>query len=349
MWIGMGLEFFNLATAGPLGLPQLDDVTSAPPAALIALGRQLFFDKRLSANGRVSCATCHQPDRAFSDGRALAQGVNNQLGTRNTPSLLNAAFNSSQFWDGRRTTLEAQASDPLLNPREHGIKNEAALLIWLKRDARYPALFNRAFQSQRLHIQLTHVQRAIAAFERTLLAGDSDFDRYAYRNEKTRLSASAERGLVIFKGPAQCVSCHLIGQTSALFTDNQFHSLRVGLQRIEQKLPLLTQRVVQYRGADGVIDSAILSDADIAELGRFAFTLQPADIGKFRTPSLRNVALTAPYMHDGSVATLEEAVELEIYYRSAESGRPLILTPTEKIDLVEFLKALSSPVTVPHK
>jgi cytochrome c peroxidase len=188
------------------------------------------------------------------------------------------------------------------------------------------------------------VAKALASYERTLIAGGSPFDKFFYGHDHTAIDTAAERGLALFRGAAQCSTCHTIGQEAALFSDNRFHSVNVGLPRSASKLPALTTRVVAERNAGARMDETILSDPDIAELGRFVVTLDPADIGKFRTPSLRNVALTAPYMHDGSVATLHEAVDRELYDHVGEAGRPLILTPHEKSDLVDFLKSLTSPV-----
>jgi len=326
-----------------LGLPVMDIENPVTPVK-VALGQALFFDKRLSGDGTISCATCHQPERAFTDGKVLAQGIGGRIGTRNTPTVLNAVFNSSQFWDGRRASLESQALDPFLNEREHGLMDHARLLELLRNDVDYRKAFLDAFQIAPEAIRIEHVGKALASFEQTLVTGDSYFDHYYFKGDKSRLSPSAVRGLALFQGAAQCASCHTIDQHHALFSDNQFHSLSVGLSRIAQRLPDITTRLVKAREKGNNLDHTVLSNEDIAELGRFAVTLNPADMGKFRTPSLRNVALTAPYMHDGSVATLEEAVELEIYYRSAESGQPLILTPLEKADLVEFLKSLSSPI-----
>jgi cytochrome c peroxidase len=326
------------------GLPPVVAPTDNPQTpARIALGRRLFFDPRLSRNGSISCSSCHQPEHAFSDGRSLAQGIDKREGTRNTPSLLNVAFNISQFWDGRRTLLEAQALDPLTNPLEHGLKDTQALLAIIRANPSYVTEFRAAFPANRISIQASQVAQAIACFERTLIAGDSPFDRYFFGRDERALSPSAQRGLTLFQHSAHCSSCHTIGLTEALFADNAFHSLSIGLQRIAPRLPELTKRVVAARQSGISIDRVILSDRDIAELGRFAVTLNPADIGNFRTPSLRNVELTAPYMHDGSVATLQEAVDRELYYRGNLIGRPLILTPGEKSDLVEFLKALTSP------
>lgn len=327
-----------------LGLPPVPLAgTEAPSPARIALGKKLFFDPRLSGDGRVNCASCHQPERAFSDGLAVAKGIGQRLGTRNTPSLLNVAFNQSQFWDGRRPDLESQAIDPLFNPREHGLRDPQALLAILRREPDYAEAFRSAFPASPGSIAIEQVGQAIAAFERTLLAGNSPFDRYFFKGEKAALSPAAARGLALFRQDAQCAACHSIGATHALFADDKFHSLGMGLRRLGPDLARITLRLVNARARGASVDQTVLTDEEIAALGRFAVTLDPADIGKFRTPSLRNVAQTAPYMHDGSVATLEEAVDLELYYRSTQADRLLILTPLEKADLVEFLKSLTSP------
>jgi cytochrome c peroxidase len=326
-----------------LGLPKLPIPFDNPlSSAKIALGRKIFLDTRLSHDGATSCASCHQPKRAFSDGLKVAKGTDGRLGTRNTPSLLNAAYNQSQFWDGRRADLESQALDPLLNPREHAILDVQALLGMLRRDAGYVAAFKSAFRIEGNQINAQHVRRALASFIRTLVIGNSPFDRYFFQHQKTAMPASAIRGLILFQGAARCATCHTIGSSQALFTDNQFHSLSVGLRRIAPRLAEITSKLVNSEGSFEKLDQAVLNDEDVAELGRFVVTRNPADIGKFRTPSLRNVAQTAPYMHDGSVSTLQDAVEYELYYRSVESGQPLILTAEEKDDLVQFLRALSS-------
>lgn len=327
----------------PAGLPELTIPSDTPLLrARVALGRKIFFDKRMSGDCQVSCASCHQPERAFADGLRVAKGMSGRSGTRNTPSLLNVAFNQSLFWDGRRADLESQALDPLFNPREHGLKDAQSLLEILRRDSGYVMAFQDAFHVAMVDVRVEQVALALASFERTLVAGDSAFDRYFYRNEKTAMTGGAIRGLAIFRGVARCSTCHIIEKSHALFTDNQFHTLGVGLRSISPRLARITSKLINGKLVNDHFDQVILRDEDVAELGRFVVTYQPADIGKFRTPSLRNVALTAPYMHDGSVPTLEDAVEYELYYRSVESGRPLILTPGERSDLVEFLKALSS-------
>jgi len=310
---------------------------------LIALGQRLFFDQRLSIDGARSCASCHVPNQFFSDGIRVSKGVGDRLGTRNAPSLLNVAYNTSQFWEGRDPTLESQATRPLTNPREMGMPDEAAVLDVIEQDARYVKEFQRAFgATDGTAASIERVAQALAAYQRTLNAGDSAFDRYAFGGDKKALSASAVRGLNLFRGEARCATCHTIERDHALFTDNEFHALSVGMERIGGHLAQLTTQLASQKLKGVPLDQIILSNDDFAELGRFAVTLDPKDIGKFRTPSLRNVAETGPYMHDGSVPTLLQAVDYEVYYRSNEQGRPLLLTPMERQDLIAFLEALTT-------
>jgi cytochrome c peroxidase len=305
------------------------------------LGERLFNDKRLSADGSVSCATCHVPTKAFTDGLPVAKGMAGKLGTRNTPSLWNVTYATSLFWDGRRATLEDQVQDPLINPREHGFKAHSDVVKVVKEDTRYQKIFRKVFGISPDPITLKNISQAIAAFERTLIAVDTPFDRYVRNSDQNALSDSALRGMILFKGNARCSSCHVMEATTATFSDNQFHSLGIGYRKIEPRLAEITTHFANNSGQ--LLDHRVISDAEIAELGRFAVTLNPQDIAKFRTPSLRNVELTAPYMHDGSIATLEEAVEIEVYYRGIEFNSPLILTPQERGDLVSFLRSLTSP------
>lgn len=308
--------------------------------SLVRLGERLFHDKRLSADGSISCASCHIPDKAFTDGLPVAKGINGQLGTRNTPSLINVKTVKPLFWDGRRDTLEAQAKDPFVNPREHGFAQHTQVAEIIRNDANYSNAFQQLFSVLPDVISIDHISQAIAAFERTLIATDSPAERYLYQNDKTALTESARRGLELFRGRARCASCHLIEANQAALTDNAFHSLGIGYKKIEPRLAEITTRLANSQGKP--LDHKVITDQEISELGRFVVTLKPADIAKFRTPSLHNVALTAPYMHDGSIATLEEAVELELYYRGAESGRPLALTLPERDDLLAFLRALNT-------
>lgn len=322
-----------------LGLPS-DAPTFAANAKtpLAQLGKRIFFDTRLSKDGTVSCGTCHLETMAFSDGKALAEGNSKARGTRNTPSLFNSAYNTSFFWEGRRDTLEKQALDPLTNPMEHGLRDFDEIAALMARDQQYKKLFKAAFGSDAITSE--RLRQSLAAFQRTLLAGNSAFDRFRYGGQKDALSAAAKRGHALFVGVGRCSTCHSVDEKAALFTDHRFHSIGIGRERLVEHLPALTTKVLAASIEEK--DRMIFSDPLAAELGRFVVTGNPNDIGAFRTPSLRNVALTAPYMHDGSVATLEEAVSREIYYRGNEDGRPLILTPQEVEDLVAFLKALTS-------
>lgn len=345
LWLlaaGMGCAYAEHSQSNALGLPALSERDGTPQVSeRIDLGRRLFFDSRLSANGEISCASCHNPDKAFSDGLALARGIEGRTGTRNTPSVLNAGHNSSQFWDGRRASLDEQVLDPLTNPNEHGLPNLDDALQRIRADEPYRSMFMQSYAVGPDQIDTPQVGSALATYIRSLTAGDSPADRYLYSADKQALSASEVRGLELFRGRAQCASCHTIGDKSALFADGGFHSLAIGFDRLGPKLAGLARRIAATPRA--ALDQLVLSDRDVAALGRFVVTLDPRDIGSFKTPSLRNVTLTAPYMHDGSVATLDEAVEHEIYYRSQAMGRPLVLTPTERSDLLTFLRALTSP------
>jgi len=338
-----------LAAGLPLGLPTVQIPEDNPQTPeKITLGRQLYEDKRFSSDGTVACANCHLPDKAFIDGLPVSEGVGKQKGTRNAPTVINAAFNQTQFWDGRRPSLEEQAKDPFLNPVEHGLKTHEPILDIVRTDPSYTQQFEQVFHVKPAEITIDHVVKAIASFERTVISGDSPFDRYLYGGDKTAMSEAAIRGMAVFNDKGRCQSCHTIGETSALFMNHDFHNLGVGLSRIT---PRLMEIVNAYRTAKAKgepLDEKVLTNADISELGRFALTLRPSDIGKFKTPGLRNIAVTGPYMHDGSLATLEEVIEL--YNQGGEANpmldsgiRVLNLTDQEKADLVEFLKSLTSP------
>jgi cytochrome c peroxidase len=318
------------------------DAAAAPrdEAAAIELGRMLFFDPKLSGDKWVSCASCHQPGLVFSDGRAHAKGVHKRNGLRNTPSLLDVAQQRSMFWDGRRAGLEQQALDPLLNSAEHGLVDNAELLEKLRTDPRYPAAFESAYGLSLRQVRVDDVARALATYQRTLVSGTNAFDRFL-AGQADALSPSARRGWTVFDQQAQCTRCHVVEEQRPLLTDHRFHPFAPGAQQLARKLPDLRFRLAELHREGQMFSDKVLSDPDISEAGRFAFTLDAADVASFKTPSLRNVALTAPYMHNGSVATLAEAVDLEVYCRGAREERPLILTPAEREDLIAFLHALT--------
>ncbi len=342
----LGLFFLSGANAGEnSGLPPLPVSADNPQsAAKVALGRQLFNDQRFSGDGTISCASCHLPEKAFTDGLPVARGIDGQTGTRNAPTVVNAAFYTRLFLDGRAPSLEKQALGPFVNPIEHGLQDHQQIVDVVRRDAGYREQFHNVFGITAKQITIDHVVKAIASFERTLIAGDSPFDRYYFGRDRTALSDSAARGLRIFRRKGNCANCHEISWNNALFTDNQFYNIGVGFQRLQ---PVMDEFLQALR--DGRDPRQFeLSAWQRSELGRFNVTRVIADIGKFRTPTLRNIARTGPYMHDGSVETLEEVVEY--YDQGGEKNRfldaaifPLHLTDQEKQDLVAFLQSLTSP------
>lgn len=303
----------------------------------VALGRTLYFDKRLSLDDTVSCATCHDPKLGFADGKKVGEGIQNKKGARNSPTTLNAAFLDTQFWDGRAPTLEEQAKGPLINPLEMGMPSHEVLIAKLRKISEYRRAFQDVFGTEEFTID--HAARAIASFERTLNTFDSPFDRFI-AGDKTAISPSAQNGWGLFLGKARCITCHEFNQAYPFFTDNKFHNIGVAMKDVNFE--------ALARKAAAVTDAAVLAhEPGAAELGRYLVTKQPKDIGAFKTPGLRNIALTAPYMHDGSEPTLESVIDFYdkggVPNPNLDGGmRPLQLTDQEKKDLVELMRALSS-------
>ena len=343
------------AYAAPLGLPQTPVPADNPQTtAKISLGDRLFHDKRFSIDGKVSCATCHEKDKGFTDHRRVSKGHDGLLGTRNAPTVINAAYMKTLFWDGREPDLEGQSKQPPINPVEGGLPDHEALLEVIRNDPSYVKEFRDVFGVDAGDISIEHYAMAIASFERTVVAGDSPFDRYLYGGDKSAMSEAAIRGLEVYRGQGRCVSCHIIEQTQALFTDNRFHNIGVGFKNIRGRVGEIAAEFLQAKNSGADVDKTVLSDPSAAELGRFAVSEDLNQVGAFKTPTLRNIALTAPYMHDGSQKTLEDMVE---FYNNGGrvnaddpfspflSGgiRPLNLSDQQKADLVEFLKALTSP------
>jgi cytochrome c peroxidase len=340
------------AAEAPLGLPKVPIPKDNPlTPEKIQLGDKLFNDERFSTTGKVSCATCHAKEKAFTDNLPVSEGIDKLQGTRNAPTVLNAAYFRSQFWDGREPSLEEQSAQPPLNPVEMGLKNHDPILKIVRTDPEYVRMFEMAFGLKAPQITMKEVKKAIASFERTLIAGDSPFDRYLYGGDKKAMSPAAIRGLEVFRGQGRCVSCHTIEQDHALFTNHQFHNIGVAAQRMPANLDELRAAVQEVKKKG--VDVAVLSNPKTESLGRYAVTRELSDMGAFKTSTLRNIELTAPYMHDGSVKTLEEVVQ---FYNNGgrlketdpvpellDGGiRPLNLTPEQQADLVEFLKALTS-------
>jgi cytochrome c peroxidase len=308
-------------------------------AAAVELGRMLFFDPKLSADKWVSCGSCHQPGLALSDGRAHASGVRGRKGVRNTPSLLDVGQQRSMFWDGRRASLEDQALDPLLNSAEHGLRDTAEVLEKLHADPRYPEAFQAAFGVPMEQVGAPHLTKALATYQRTLVSGPNPFDRFL-AGQTDALPPAALRGWRVFDNQARCTRCHAVESMRPLLTDHRFHSRPDVVRRLGSRLPALKWRVSELHRQGRVYDEATLSNASFAELGRYLFTRDPEDVGSFKTPGLRNVALTAPYMHDGSVPTLAAAVDVELQYRG-KRGQSIVLSAAQREDLLAFLQALT--------
>jgi cytochrome c peroxidase len=340
----------------PLGLPPVPVPADNPMATeKIALGDKLFHDTRFSATGEVSCSTCHSEEKGFTD-RPLktSEGINKLTGTRNAPTVANAAYNTTQFWDGRSPSLEEQSQHPFVNPIEMGLPDHQPILDLVASDPEYVAAFETVFSKGPGEVTMDEVTKAIAAFERTLVFGDSPFDRWYFGGDATAMSDSAVRGFQIFLGQGRCVSCHAMEQNNAIFTDGRFHNIGVGINDVQDQIPSFVSAYLSARAKGAEVDKVVLSDKRSSELGRFAVTETFDDLGSFKTPTLRNVAVTAPYMHDGSIATLREVVS---HYsnggvtnegdkvNSFLSGgiRPLNLSDRQIDDLVAFMEALTSP------
>ena len=296
----------------PLGL---DRGLLAPPDNPVtrekaALGRRLFFDTRLSADHSRACADCHRPELAFSDGKRVPVGIQGRRGTRNAPAILNRTYGRSFFWDGRAATLEDQVLQPIQHPKEMGA-DLPTVVERLRADATYRRHFGDVFGRPP---DVRALSSALATYVRTIFSGASPYDRYE-SGETTALNPLAQHGLRLFRGKARCTACH----SGSNFTDEDFHNTGVSWGR-------------------GPYDP-----------GRIVVTGVPEDMGRFKTPTLREIDRTAPYMHDGSIATLDEV--LDLYNRGGNANpyldrntRPLSLTATEMRALVAFLKSLSGEI-----
>jgi cytochrome c peroxidase len=293
----------------PLGLPPIQWPRDNPySAAKVELGRYLYFDRRLSADDTVSCASCHAPEHGFTDGSPVSTGINGQKGGRSAPTVINRVYSLAQFWDGRAGSLEEQAKGPMANPIEMG-NTHGAVVARLRGIAGYRPLFAKAFGGEEINID--RVAQAIACFERTVLSGNAPYDKYKAGN-RSAMNASQVRGMKVFFDKAQCDRCH----EGSTFTLNAYANIGVGTDKPEP------------------------------DVGRYAVTKDARDWGVFKTPTLREIEHTAPYMHDGSLKTLDEVVE---YYNKGgipnknldANIKPLHLGDQEKNDLVAFLKALS--------
>jgi cytochrome c peroxidase len=331
----------------PLGLPPVPIPTDNPvTAGKVALGRKLFFDRRLSLNGTFSCAMCHIPEQGFTSNELqTAVGIEGRTVRRNAPSLYNVGHARLLFHDGRETKVKHQVWGPLLAANEMGNPSIASVVRKLERLPDYRGLFESAFGRGP---DMETVGMALACYQRTLNAADSPFDRWYFGGEASVASESVKRGFNVFVGKGGCSACHEIHPEYALFTDHRLHNTGVGYRKSMEREP--PARLVQV--APGIA-LEVASDiiAAVAEtppndLGRYEITQDPDDRWKYKTPTLRNLSLTAPYMHDGSLETLAHVVDF--YDRGGIANplldakiRPLGLSGQEKQDLVSFLRALT--------
>jgi len=275
----------------------------------IELGRFLFFDKRLSANNTIACASCHIPALAFTDGQPVSTGIHNQQGGRSAPTAINRGFSMEQFWDGRAATLEDQSIGPFANLIEHGFVSHDQLVAKISGIQGYKKLFNNVYGTD--NITKEHVGKAIASFQRTLISGNSPFDRFDYDGDEKAISESAKRGKKLFFDKARCNLCHM----GVNFSDEKFHNIGIGW------------------------------DGGTLDVGRYNVTKNVKDLGAFKTPTLREISKTAPYMHDGRFAMLEEVIG---HYNKGGVKNPFLdnqviplnLTRSEIKDLVAMLRSL---------
>ena len=294
----------------------------------VALGKKLYFDQRLSADGTVACATCHDVSRGFTDQRSVSEGIRDQLGRRNAPTTMNTFVLQSLFLDGRAPTLEEQAKLPIVNPIEMGQPDGAAVTRVIANDPEYQRMFQQAYGRPPNY---DDVGRAIANFERTLVFLDSPFDRFL-AGQNDAISPAAQQGWVLFNGKARCVSCHPLNRSNPLGTDNRFHNIGVSaLHQDFEKLAGQALAELQKQGGIDAVDRLALS-TDLSELGRFLITKNRSDIGGFRTPQLRNVGITAPYMHDGSMQTLWDVID---HYNKGGDANPYLDGGIEPLALNE--------------
>ena len=311
----------------------------------IELGRKLFFDLHLSKDGTVACATCHNVAKGFTDQRPVSEGIGGQLGRRNAPTTLNALFFQEFFLDGRAPSLEAQAKLPIVNPIEMGQPSGDAVVQAIAGDPTYPPLFQKAYGRPPNY---EDIGRAIAAFERTLVFLGSPFDRFL-AGDSQAISDQAKEGWVLFNGKARCMSCHALNPSNPIGTDNRFHN--IGVAARHQNFNELAKKALQaLQGAQGkagleAVDHLAL-ETDMSELGRFMVTKYRSDIGSFKTLQLRNVGVTPPYMHDGSMQTLWDV--LDHYNKGGEANpyldggiEPLALTESEIDAIVALLFSMT--------
>lgn len=355
--VGREADLLAILRSRHLGLPELPaDADNPATRAGIELGRKLFFDRRLSLNNTQSCALCHVPEMGFTNNELrIAVGMEGRSGRRNAPTLFNVAYKTRLFHDGRESTLENQVWSPFLSRNEMANPSIGYVIDKIRGFKDYDGWFERAFPGQGIAVDT--IGKALAQYQRTLIAATSPFDRWYYADEEAAISASQRRGFEIFSGKGGCVACHLVGEDSALFTDSRMHNTGLGYDIAMNQyrgVGAATRRLQLAPGVFTTIDDRLVEELTQQrtrnDLGLYEVTLNPADRWKYLTPTLRNVELTAPYMHNGVFSTLEEVIEFYARGGIPNEGlspliRPLGLTTEEKRDLRDFLLSLTSPDT----
>lgn len=345
---GEAADLLGVLQTPPLGLPQVPVPKDNPVTReKMKLGRKLFFDRRLSLNETMSCAMCHIPEQGFTNNElATAVGIEGRTVRRNAPTIYNVAYFSNLFHDGRDTRLEFQIWQPMLAFNEMANPSIGYVVEKIRRLPDYKGLFESAFAGRGPGIET--IGMAIASYERTIISGNSRFDRWYFGKEEKELTESAKQGFGLFNGKAGCTACHLIQDDYALFTDDDFHNTGLGWQfsRSADQAETTVQIApgIKVSVPRKVINS--VSEPPPSDLGRYEVTQDPADRWRYKTPTLRNVALTAPYMHNGVFGTLKKVVS---FYNKGGipnpgldlSIRPLGLTDSEMKDIVAFLESLT--------
>jgi cytochrome c peroxidase len=330
----------------------------------VALGQALYFDKRLSSDGTISCATCHDPANAFTDHTVIAVGASSKVGTRNAPTILNAMFSDQLFWDGRVRSLEEQAKQPMTNPFEMGMGDNDTVVVRVSSIPEYRERFQSVFGSEGITIDT--IVKAIAAYERTQLSGNSPFDRFI-SGDTNAITEAQKRGWEVFKGKANCIECHSFSAASPFFTDFRFHNTGIAANDMNfEQLTGLARKIADSKtsssgtkpvnlttnqpasGPQSQHSAPLLAHTQgFTDLGRYLVTKRPKDIGAFKTPTLRDIELTTPYMHNGAEKTLIDVVRF--YNRGGNASanldermHPLNLSDVEINELVEFMRALTS-------
>jgi len=335
---GTSAGLLTLLANPPLGLPPLI-LKRQPTEASITLGRKLFFDRRLSFNDTLSCAMCHIPEQGFGQYELTTPvGIEGRAGKRNSPPLYNVGYRKHLFIDGREDSLELQIWGPLLAHNEMGNPAIGIVLNRLRNIKEYAPAFREAFQQ---NINVISLGMALADYQRSLLSGNSPFDRWYYAGEDSAVSDSVKNGFDVFI-VSDCASCHHINNDHALFTDNDFHDIGVGYRAsVVEPGPLTVQL------APGVfVETEAVPKPPFNDLGRYEATGLSEDRWKYQTPGLRNIAITRPYMHDGSMATLEEVIDFyndggEPHAGQDQRIRKLHLSDQHKLDMLAFLEALT--------